>query len=268
MKKKRLLSMALAVTMLFSSTAVLPQNAFTDISNISVRAEVSTDTSGKCGENVSWSLSDDGVLTISGKGDMTDYYYGANPFYHRSDIKSVIIKSGVTSIGDYLFANCYSLTSVTMPSSVICIGESAFEECDSLINIVFPESVNSIGVYALSGTKWLDKQRKLDPLVVVNGILIDGKQCSEKVNIPSSVKIINDAAFHKCTSLTSITIPNSVTIIGDFPFYGCTNLKSVTIPSSVTSIGALAFEDCTSLTSVTIPSSVKSIGGEAFSNTK
>ena len=98
MKNKRILSLALAVTMLFSLTAMLPDGVFDDVTNIGVSA-ISTATSGKCGDNISWSLKN-GVLTISGNGRMYDYYGG---FDYRNDITSVVIESGVTSIGYYAF---------------------------------------------------------------------------------------------------------------------------------------------------------------------
>ena len=378
MKKKRLLSLAMAVAMIFGSVATLPEGTFTHSTSIRVSAE-NAPTSGKCGENVYWSLDDKGVLTISGTGKMTDYY-GENksPFYNREDIKSVVIKSGVTSIGDYAFCECsslksitipnsvtsigdsafgrcYNLTSVTIPNSVTSIGDSAFwcctslssismpsnvtsigngafyecksltsitipssvtrigafvfSGCSSLTSITIPNSVTSIGDYAFSrsglksitipnsvtsigsyafhdcenllsitipnsvksiggnvfyGTKWLENQHKKNPLVVVNGILIDGTKCSGKVTVPSSVKSIGDEAFGGCENLTSITIPSSVKSIEKNAFLYCTNLSSVTIPSSVTSIGDYAFQGCVKLTSITIPGSVTSIGNEAF----
>ena len=239
MKKKRLLSMAMALCLVFGLAAALPKNAFVDSTNITASA-ANTATSGKCGENVSWSLKD-GVLTISGSGKMTDYHYDDSPFYNREDIKSVVIKSGVTSIGYDAFRDCSSLTSVTIPSSVTSIGDAAFYYCSSLTSVTIPSSVTSIGSDTFRRTKWLENQQKKNPLVVVNGILIDGTKCSGKVTIPSSVTSIGGWAFEGCTSLTSITIPKSVTSIGRRAFYDCDSLKSITIPSSVTSIDGWAF---------------------------
>ncbi len=239
MKKKRLLSMAMALCLVLGSAAALPKNAFVYSTNITASA-ANTATSGKCGENVSWSLKD-GVLTISGSGKMTDYHYDDSPFYNREDIKSVVIKSGVTSIGYDAFRDCSSLTSVTIPSSVTSIGGAAFYYCSSLTSVTIPSSVTSIGSDTFRRTKWLENQQKKNPLVVVNGILIDGTKCSGKVTIPSSVTSIGGWAFEGCTSLTSITIPKSVTSIGRRAFYDCDSLKSITIPSSVTSIDGWAF---------------------------
>ena len=84
------------------------------------------------------------------------------------------------------------------------------------------------------------------------------------VTLPDGLTSIGDAAFCRCSGLTSVTIPNSVTSIGYNAFEGCSGLTSVTIGNSVTSIGIFAFYECSSLTSITIPNSVTSIGDDAF----
>ena len=264
--KKKILSAALALCMVFGSAAALPEGTFVESTSVTANAEESKPTSGKCGKNVNWTLKN-GVLTISGKGAMTDYYFDVtNPFRERTDIKSVIIKSGVTSIGAWTFTDCKNLTSVTIQSGVKSIGDYAFNECWEIESVTIPSSVTSIGSYAFQHTRWLVNQRMKNPLVVVNGILIDGSTCEGEVTIPNSVKSIAGDSFSGCTSLTKVTIPKSVKSIGNSAFSGCTSLKNVTIPSSVKSIGGFAFAGCTSFTKITIPSSVKSIYSYAFSN--
>ena len=192
---------------------------------------------------------------------------GDSAFEYCKSLTSITIPNSVTSIGDTAFYNCISLTSITIPNSVTSIGHAAFGYCTSLTSITIPNSVTSIGYDAFYDTPWLKAQQEKNPLVIVNGILIDGTAASGNVVIPNSVTSIGDYAFSDCTSLTSITIPNSVTYIGKWAFEDCTSLTSITIPNSVTSIGDWAFEDCTSLTSITIPNSVTSIGYEAFYDT-
>ena len=133
----------------------------------------------------------------------------------------------VTSIGDYAFWLCGSLTSVTIPNSVTSIGKGAFEYCISLTSVTIPNSVTSIGESAF-------------------------EECSglTSVTIPNSVTSIGSDAFWGCSSLTSVTIPNSVTSIGEEAFYECSSLTSVTIPNSVTSIGGYAFEKCRNIENV------------------
>ena len=236
--KKRIFSFVLAVLMIAS---LLPATA--------LAADVVA--SGTCGaegngSNLTWTLDSEGVLTISGSGDM--YNYGSSDFSapwdgSRSRVKSVVIADGVTSIGEYAFFYCESLTSVTIPDSVTSIGKYAFFCCTSLTSVTIPDSVTSIGRFAFSNCTSLTS-----------------------VTIPDSVTSIGEYAFYYCKSLTSMTIPDSVTSISSSTFASCTSLTSVTIPHSVTSIGEYAFYDCKSLTSVTIPGSVTSIGLYAFAS--
>ena len=137
--KKRLLSILLAVLMIAS---LLPATALA--ANI-VR-------SGNCGaegdgSNLTWTLDSEGVLTISGSGDMYDYGSSSAPwsYYDRTQVRSAVIADGVTSIGKWAFYDCTSLTSVTIPDSVTSIGEQAFYNCTSLTSVTIPDSVTSIG---------------------------------------------------------------------------------------------------------------------------
>lgn len=114
----------------------------------------------------------------------------------------------VTSIGEYAFYYCPSLTSITIPNSVTSIGDRAFENCFSLTSITIPNGVTSIGDEAFA-------------------------ECNDltSITIPNSVTSIGDWAFWNCDNLTSITIPNSVTSIGDDAFHSCRGLNSVTMKS-------------------------------------
>ena len=111
--------------------------------------------SGTCGDNLTWKLTDDGVLTISGSGDMADYLYADAPWYsYRSDVQEIVIVGGVTSIGSYAFCECSNLTKVSIPDTVISIGSHAFFDCDGLTDVAIPSSVTSIGDDAFgSGSK-------------------------------------------------------------------------------------------------------------------
>ena len=201
--------------------------------------------SGTCGANLTWVLSDDGVLTISGTGEMSsNLNVGAVPWYQiKNDIKTVEIETGVASIGGNAFSGCINLTRVTIPESVKSIGYQAFEGCGNLTDVSISEGLDSIGVYAFN------ECRSLTSII-----------------LPESVKNISHRAFTECSSLTSITIPGSVTSIGDATFSGCTSLTRVTIPGSVSSIGIGAFWNCRSLESITIPGNVTVINGETFMN--
>ena len=286
---KKVLSLLLSLTMLLSIVSVVDFSAYAD-----------TLTTGKCGKNVTYSLdTSTGVLTINGEGDMENYNYNNyknNPFYKKSNIKTVIIKNGVTSIGDYTFRDCTSLKSVTIPDSVISIGYYAFDGCTSLTNVNYSgtksqwktitivsyndELENAIiictdGIIGNENTVTIDnlKYKIYDDTASLVGYTDSPENLVISKNISYegytlNVTSIGGSSFYGCTSLTSITIPNSVTSIGYYAFYGCTSLTSVTIPNSVTSIGNYLFGCCTSLTSVTIPNSVTSIGTRAFKDCK
>ena len=221
---------------------------------------------GTCGPNLKWHLTDDGVLTISGKGKMNDYSdsYNSAPWRYFG-VKRIIIGDSVTTIGYSAFRGCSSLTSVTIPNSVTTIGNSAFDGCSSLTSVTIPNSVTTIGEDAFSNCS------SLTSVTIPNSVTEIGKYAFDECNdlryiiLGNSVTTIREYTFSGCSSLTSVTIPNSVTTIGGWAFSICSSLTSVTIPNSVTTIGDNAFIGCSSLTSVTIPNSVTTIGGEAFS---
>ena len=173
----------------------------------------------------------------------------ANSSITTANIPSTVSYEGtnysVTSIGNWAFEFCSSLTSVTLPNSVTSIGQGAFYDCSSLTSITIPNSVTYIGGYAFSDCRSLTS-----------------------ITIPNSVTSIGYWAFSDCRSLTSVTIPNSVTSIESGAFSDCSSLTSVTIPNSVTSIIGEAFRNCSSLTSVTcLAETAPSLGNNVFSST-
>ncbi len=186
-------------------------------------------------------------------------------FYGCTSLTSITIPESETSIGSSAFRGCTSLTSITIPESVTSIGNYAFEDCTSLTSITIPESVTSIGNHAFYDCTALTSITIPDSVTSIGDSAFWYCESITSITIPDSVTSIGDYAFSRCTSLASITIPESVTSIGYEAFYGCTSLTSITIPESVTSIEDYTFRGCTSLTSITIPESVTSIGSSAFS---
>ena len=199
----------------------------------------SEEDSGKDG-NITWRLTKDGTLYISGQGDMLDYYTKGAPWVNKT-IKKVIIERGVTSIGECAFHYCRSLESIEIPDGMTSIGEDAFYYCRSLKSIEIPAGVTSIGAKAF-----------------------DWCQSLKSIEIPDGVTSIEDNTFGECINLESIKIPAGVTSIGAYAFGGCESLKSIEIPAGVTSIGANAFYYCRSLESIEIPVDVTRIGPWAF----
>ena len=165
--------------------------------------------------------------------------------FRNQNIKSYVIPSSVTSIGDSAFYGCRSLSEIVIPSSVTSIGKGAFSYCRSLSEIFIPSSVTSIGKGAFAICDSLSE-----------------------IVIPSSVTSIGKGAFSYCRSLSEIVIPSSVTSIGDSAFSYCDSLSEIVIPSSVISIGKGVFSYCGSLSEIVIPFSVTSIGDSAFYDCK
>ena len=165
--------------------------------------------------------------------------------------QNTTIPNSVTSIGDYAFNGCSSLTSITIPNHITNIQSNPFLSCSSLATIVVE-----------SGNPIYDSRDNCNAIIqTTTNTLIAGCQ---NTTMPESVTSIGNSAFYRCSSLTSITIPEGVTSIEPFTFYGCSSLTSINIPENVTSIGENAFDGCSSLTSINIPENVTSIGDGAF----
>ena len=214
----------------FVSNVVFALNAF---------ATTTITDSGSCGETCTWSVDSDGNFNITGSGDMADYpyyMYGQKWYYttpwqdYTTNITSLTIDPGITSITRGAFVNMTGVTSVTIPNSVTSIGEAAFSGMTGVTSVTIPNSVTSIGQSAFSG---------------MTGVT--------SLTIPNSVTSIGGAAFSGMTGVTSLIIPNGVTSIGAGAFSGMTGVTSLTIPNSVTSIGTSAFSGMTGLTDLTIP---------------
>ena len=182
-------------------------------------------TSAPEGENWDFSL-EDGVLTITGTGDMKNFNQGDYvPWCLALDeIRQVVIKEGITGIGDNAFDFCKRLESVVIPDSVTYIGNGAFADCQRLEVVTIPGSVTYIGDRAFFDCYGLTS-----------------------VTIPESVTYIGKEAFYSCFGLKAVTIPDSVTYIGRRAFSDCVSLAQIDIPSSVTYIGDEAFLYCDSL---------------------
>ncbi len=216
---------------------------------------------GPCGDNAYWSLTD-GVLTISGSGDMwilIDYPWAD----YKNDIKSVNIKQGITNIGYSAFYDCFSLASIKIPNSVTRIEINAFCNCISLTSIKIPNSVTSIepcafiscvgltSIIVEEGNPKYDSRNNCNAIIeTASNTLITG--CKNTV-IPNTVTRIEDYAFINLSSLTSIEIPNSVTSIGDYALSFCSGLTSIEIPNSVTNIGNYAFYESSGLKLISTP---------------
>ena len=202
-----------------------------------------TAANGTCGEKLNWRLDSEGVLTISGSGDMDTY---DQPYYvpwhaYRDAVKAIVVEEGVTSIGDYAFIDCANAVSVQIPRSVTAIQHSAFASCGSLSAVELPDNLVSIGSTAFSQCHGL-----------------------ETLTIPGSVTSMGTAAFQHCYGLKSVVIREGVTVIGSCAFSGSYNLSQVTLPDSLVTIEDNAFSGC-DLTEIRLPEGLRRIEEYAFS---
>ena len=167
---------------------------------------VEEDTSGTCGDNLTWTLAD-GVLTISGSGAMENYWYDTSPFpFEKSDIKTIVINEGVTSIGNFVFSSFKGLTGITIPASVTSIGEYAFSWCSSLEEVTILGSMTSIGFRAFNYCSSLEEVTMLGSVTSIEGQAFVNCSSLEEITIPASVMNIETRAFSDCSSLTTVTM--------------------------------------------------------------
>ena len=183
---KRLAALSSAIVMAAATLTYFPSDTLQNIRlEISASAETTTEPQVWNEDNLTWKLTADGTLTISGTGAMKDYNAAENlsPAYMNSNIKKVVIEKGVTRIGELAFFKCSSLTNITIPDSVTCIAYAAFHGCSSLSSITIPNSVTSIGIYAF---------------VVCSSLT--------SITIPDGVTSIGYGAFSDCSSLKTISL--------------------------------------------------------------
>ena len=233
MKRKLFVSLLMAILLLCIFT-------------ISASAE-----SGTCGDNVTWELSADGVLTISGTGDMTDYTLLTRLWSkQQASITKIVIHDGVTSIGDYSFYDFTALQDVTIPGSVTRIGADAFSGCESLPSVTIPESVTRIDSSAFSGCDALSSVSIPDSVVDMGGSVFYGCSGLTDVTYSKGLTSIPDSTFGCCDSLLTFEVPQWVTSIGDYAFSNCEELQTISIHAGVTSIGFRALNQTPSLTAI------------------
>ena len=231
---------------------------------------------------VTWSLSSNGTLTISGTGKVS--YNNQCP---KEDIKKIVIGNGVISIAAYAFSDCSALTSVTFGSSVTNIDSYAFLGCPNLKEVIYangctttprtyltaatsvtiPNTVTSIANEAFRDFKDLKSINIPNSVTSIGSSAFENCTGLKSISIPSSVITIKGSAFKNCTAFTSVSIPNSVTTMEWNVFENCSGITSATIGNSLTAVENYTFKNCTSLTSVTFGSSVKKIKGNSFENT-
>ncbi|SFB27221.1 Ig-like domain (group 3) [Acetitomaculum ruminis DSM 5522] len=211
-------------------------------------------TENTCGEGLTYSISEDGVLTITGSGDMNSYANMSSkraPWYgNLEDIKEVVITGGVNSIGSYAFNDLKNLTKVTLSDTVTTIGTYAFRN-SGITEFEITENISTIGKNAFDSCKSLTKVTIPKTLTSLPEGLFNGCSALETVTLPSGIKEISKNLFSGCSALFEVITEGEIETIGDTAFKGC-GFEKVTIPKSVTSIGNDAYCNCTKLKEVVI----------------
>ena len=199
---------------------------------------------GSCGESVIWKLSPDGVLTVSGTGAMTNYSV-SNPApwsEYASDIKSVIINNGITSVGDYAFKGLTNVTELYIDETVTVIGKYAFSGMTGLTDIAIENNITEIGEYAFASCTGITD-----------------------LSLSKRLKTIGDYAFYQCENLDYVSVPSNVTSLGNGAFMNCSNLISIYLYDGLENIGSYALSG-TGISELDIPKTVVKIGEYAFKN--
>ena len=233
--KRKLIAWLLVICMAIS---LLPAAALADTAA----------TSGKCGDNVTWVFSDDGTLTISGKGKMWDYgtTHGYAPWTIWSsrtisdNLKRIVIEGGVESIGDEAFPGLDYVESVEIANTVTSIGAGAFSDT-KISSINLPNGVTTIGQYAFKSTSL------------------------KTITLPDSVTSVGFGAFGYCESLASATLSNGLKKLGDYMFYECIGLKTVVLGKNTETISNRAFFNCKKLDTVKFSDNLINVEEYAFS---
>ncbi len=242
---------------------------FADISGVSWYAIGDSESpllgTGTCGDALQWSLKQDGAMTISGTGRMTEFLGIDPPWLALADqITSVKIEEGVEYIGREAFSGCTALSEVTVADSVQCIGIHAFDNTAWLNNQ--PDGVVYIGkvVYTYKGT-CPQTVTLADDTIGIAGMAFDSVQTLEQINFPSSLREIGAWAFRDCTSLMEIDLNKGLTIIGQNAFAGCDSLKEIIIPDSVVVMDSGAFGSCAGVERIVIGEGLTELSYSAFS---
>lgn len=222
-----------------------------------------------CGKNVTYRIDSEGILTISGTGEMfsdwSQFSQIDNGKFHKK-IKKVVVEDGVTAVGG--FSSCDKIESVSLPSSVKEIYGSAFSDCTSLQKVTMQSGIKSIGNYAFFHCYSLKEFHMPDTVTQTGAQLFDYCIKLETVHLSTELKTLQSSMFSHCKSLKSIEIPDGVTTIPYGFCYGCKSLTNVKLPSMLEKIEAVAFISCINLKEIKIPSTVKEIGRSAFKNCK
>lgn len=280
-----------------------------DVTNAPVKMGTLNESKDPEPEKVSYKL-ENGVLTISGKGAMDSYdKASAQPWYKdRTQITSVVVKDGITEIGNFAFYGLTNLNSVSIADSVTKIGGYAFKNCTALTSVQLPEKLESIGESAFYGCSGLSEISFPADLKVIGSYAFSRSTGIKQITFEGDAPEIQTGAFSGVKASVEYPKDNAswtadkkqnyggqltwdqpqpweikehVLMINDdsvmknydsaskTPWYANReDITSIVVADGVTKIGTFAFYGFSNLTSVQLSNSVTSIGGYAFKNCK
>ena len=253
-----------------------------DTTGVSVKVDAEPENLGRgnCGaggvndSSVRWILTSDGTMTISGTGAMAMWEAEEYPWLElRDQIRSVVIRTGVTTVGSYAFSDCNNLETVEFPNTLMTIGEGAFMN-SHLRDVVIPDSVRTIESNAFAGCGMMSRLSLGSGLTTIGDFAFEWCSPSVRISEDNRAFVMEDGALFNAGKtklirffsdwVTSYTIPTGVKEIGAGAFEGSWNLKTITIPDGVQSIRTRAFAQLWKLERLTIPASVTEIAVDAF----
>lgn len=193
------------------------------------------------GSNVTWVLTTDGTLILSGTGAVAAYENRKDTPWrdYNYQILQLEVQKGITSVSG--LCSCYKLREVSLPEGLISLGKLTFMDCWELQEIRLPKSLKTLGEGTFASCFALTE-----------------------IELPEGLKTVGEGFLYHCISLTSVVIPASVTEMGDRPFSGDWALKTVEIKGNVPRLSNYSFHECDALQEVLITGSVGTIGDDAF----
>lgn len=210
-----------------------------------------------CGDDLTWTLTAGGTLTVYGTGPMWDYAATDTAPWYGEDVKKVIVEEGVTAVGAYAFYDSWELTEVSLPDTLETIRDSSFHNCPILPSVTIPESVTTIGEKAFYVCESLQEITIPDSVTSLGREAFKYCAALKSVTLGDGLPYVIEGAFCECDSLTDVTIGGNITKIYSEAFAGCDSLKEVTIPARITLIvmgnndfPAGAFSDCGALENI------------------
>ena len=227
-------------------------------------ASIPEEMSGLCGTNLTWTLSTDGVLTISGAGEMFDYSTSKLPEWNQYNyaIKTLVLSDDITHIGSYAFYRMFQpcndvyIAEVNLPSKLESIGDYAFASTYKIENITIPSGVTSVGTcafyYACQKTGF------------VNGDMDTSQELYGTLTLPARWPSMAERAFGSNFFRHGLTVPAGTTQITNRAFYGCRFQGGLSLPDGLKSVGDEAFSDCAFTGSLILPESLTDVGYGVF----